>query len=149
MNVVQKIMNSIVNKLINPLKIQIICYNPIRDVCQFFGDSCLVLSPNMDQMSNGGNVSFGRRMRYHVTFVIHLVVMIKYAILAIYDDTHTMAVSGESFHVLTNIQFMSRFGLSVKLVLFSIKLCTRYVSDRYIVDMFVTISRVTRWVLRI
>ena len=61
-------MNWIKNKLIGWWKSQIIVYNPIRDVCQILGESCLVLSSNMDQMTNDGNVTFGRRMKYYVTF---------------------------------------------------------------------------------
>ena len=49
-------MNRIKNNVIVPLKSQTIVYNPIRDVCRLLGDSCLVLSPNMDQMTNGGNI---------------------------------------------------------------------------------------------
>ena len=134
-------MNWIKNNVIVPLKNQIIAYNPIRDVCQFFGDSCLVLSPNMYQMTNAGNISFGRKIRYYGTFVIHLVVTIKYAILAIYNDPYTIAMSGESFHVLTNIHFMSGFGFSMQMILLSNRLYTWYMGERYIVDMFVTISQ--------
>ena len=68
-------MNWIKNKLIGSMKSQIIAYNPIRDVCRMLADSCLVLSSNMDQMKTGDNVSFGRRMRYHGMFAIHLLVI--------------------------------------------------------------------------
>ena len=57
--------NRIKNNVIVPLKSQIIAYNAIGDVCRILGDTCLQLSSVMDRMTNGGNVTFGRRMRYY------------------------------------------------------------------------------------
>ena len=117
-------MNWIKNKLIDPLKNQIIGYNPIRHVSRILGDSCLVLSQNMDQMTNDGNITFGRRMSYYGTFVIHLLVTIKYAILVIYDDDYTIAMLGESLHLLTNIYYCSRLCLSFPHSLIPVNLVT-------------------------
>ena len=114
-------MNWITNKLIDPLKNRIIAYNPIHDVYLFLGDGYAILSSNFDQFTNGGNVTFERRLRYYAIFIIHVLVTIKYTILAIYDDPNTIAMFGESFHVLTNIYYCSRLCLSSQIAALSIK----------------------------
>ena len=134
-------MNWIKNNVIGSYKSQIFLYNPISDVCRLLGHSCLVLSSNMDQMKTGANVSFGRRMKYHAMFAIHLLVMIKYAILVKYDDPYTIAMLGESFHVFSNIYITSRMFLSAQMTLLPAKLTVRYIGDQYIADMLVTISQ--------
>ena len=134
-------MNRFRNNVINPLKSQIITYNPIRDVCRILGDSCLVLSPNMDQMTNDGNVTFGRRMRYYATFVFHLLVTIKYAILAIFDDSYTIAMFGESFHLLTNIYYCSRLCIAMSSAILPIKFLLVYFDEKYVPNMLLTISQ--------
>ena len=134
-------MNRIKNNVIIPLKSQISEYDPIGDVCQILGDSCLVLSQNMDQLTNGGNVSFGRRMKYNAMFAIHLLVTIKYAILAIYDDIYTIAMFGESFHLLNNIYYCSRLCLSFQMAVLPIKFIALYFGDQFVANMLMTISR--------
>ena len=133
-------MNWSKNKLIDRLKSQIIAYNPIRDVSRILGDSCLVLSSNMDQMINDSKVTFQRRMKYYATFVIHLLVMIKYAILATYNDTYTIAMFGESFHVVTNIYYCSRVCLSFLSVAIPIKFTLLCFDDEFVTNMLLTIS---------
>ena len=134
-------MNCIKNKLIVLLNNQIIAYNPIRDVCRILGESCLVLSSNMDQMIKDGNVTFERRIKYHAIFVIHLLVAIKYAILVIYDDPNTIAMFGESFHVLTNIYYCSRLCLSFQIAIVPIKFTLLYFDDQLVANILMTISR--------
>ena len=80
-------------------------------------------------------------MRYYATFAIHLLVMIKYAILTIYDDNYTIAMFGESFHVLTNIYYISRLCLSLTLAIVPIKFTSLYIGDKFVANIFVTISR--------
>ena len=134
-------MNRIRNNVIVSLKSQIIAYNPIGDVCRFLGDSCLVLSSNMDQMTTGVNITFGRGMRYYATFVIHLLVMIKYAILAIYDDTYTISMFGESFHMPSNIYYCSRLCLSIQMAVVPIKFLFLCFDDQFVANMLITISQ--------
>ena len=134
-------MNWINDHVKNFLKYKIINYDPIRDVCQVIADSCLVLSSNFDQMINNDNVAFWRRMKYHATFAIHLLVMIKYAILAIYDDPYTIAMLGESMHVLANINFASRMFFSVQIILLPLKFTLGEIGDKFIADILVTISQ--------
>ena len=134
-------MNWIKNKLIDPLNNRIDVYNPIHDVCHFLGESYLVLSSNFDQMTNGGDVTLGRRMMYQATFAIHLLVMIKYAILAIYDDIYTIAMFGESFHVFNNIYICSHLCLSVQMAIVPIKFTVLSLDDKFVANMLLTISR--------
>ena len=95
----------------------------------------------MDLMRAGGNVTFGRRMSYHATFAIHLLVMIKYVILAIYDDDCTIAMFGESFHLLTNIYYCSRLCLSFQIAIVPIKFTLLYFGDKFVANILMTISR--------
>ena len=134
-------MNWIKNKLIGSIKRQIIAYNLIHDVCRMFGDSFLVLSSNMDQMTNDGNVTLSRKIMFHATFFIHLLVMIKYAILVKYDDPYTIAMFGESVHLLTNIYYCSRLCLSLQMAFIPIKFTFLYFDDSFVANMLMTISR--------
>ena len=134
-------MNWIKNKLIGSIKRQIIAYNLIHDVCRMFGDSFLVLSSNMDQMTNDGNVTLSRKIMFHATFFIHLLVTIKYAILVIYDDPYTIAMSGESVHLLTNIYYCSRLCLSLQMAFIPIKFNFPYFDDSFVANMLMIISR--------
>ena len=136
-------MNRIRNNIIVPLKNQINIYNmsicPI--VCQYFADSHLVISSNFEQMINNGNVTFGRRMRYYAYFAIHLLVMIKYAILATHDDPYTIALLGETLHVLTNNYLFSIHCFTMQMAIVPAKLTIRYYGDHYFANMLVNISR--------
>ena len=134
-------MNMIKSKVTASLSTKILGYNPVRDVCRFVCDNYLVISPNLDQVLNNGNVTLARKVMYSIYFAIHLLVTIKYAILTIYGDSYTIAMLGESFHSLMNIYYISRLLLSIQMFMVPIKLTVLYISDQSMAKMLLTISR--------
>ena len=137
-------MNKIRNNVIVPLKSRIFVHNPIRDVCQFFADSSLVLLPNNFQMTvtgNDGNVTLARRLGYYATFAIHLLMMVKFAILTKYDDQKTIVMFGESLHIMNNMYYNSRVRLCIQMGIVPIKLIFLHYGKQFVVNTLLTISR--------
>ena len=134
-------MKMIKNKVTASLSSKIIDYNPVRDVCHFVDGSYLIISPKLDEVLKDGNVTLGRKVMYSIYFAIHLLVMIKYVILAIFGDPYTIAMLGESFHSLMNIYYISRLLLSIQIIMVPTKLTVLYLGDQYLAKVFLTISQ--------
>ena len=110
-------------------------------VSWFFGPSLGVGEGSTPHPLLAMPATFRRRMRLYSTFVIHLLVMIKYAILTKYDDPYTIAMFGESLHLLTNIYYCGRLCLSIQMAFVPMKFVFLYLDDRFLANMLLTISR--------
>ena len=135
------IINRIKNKLLVAFRRELHSYNTIENVFQWLADYCVVLSLNFNDVINKSKVTLKRKLIYYTNFAIQLSVLIKYAFLGIYGDPHTIALLGESFHYLTNIYFASHLFVWIQLTMVPILIYMRYIGDKRVAKIFVTISR--------
>ena len=135
------IVNKIKNKLLVESRRELHSYNPIENVFQWMADYYYVLSPNFDDSINNSKVPLKRKLYYYTNFAIHLSVLIKYTFLAKYSDPNTIALLGESYHYLTNIYFAIHFNVSMELNVLPLIIYVRYIGDRKVAKVLVTISQ--------
>ena len=135
------IVNKIKNKLLVESRRELHSYYPTENVFQWFADYYLVLSPNFDDVINNSKITLKRKLFYYTNFAIHLSVLIKYTFLAKYSDPNTIALLGESYHYLTNIYFAIHFNVSIELNVLPLIMYMRYIGDRQVAKVLVTISQ--------
>ena len=133
-------MRSIFNRLAAPLKDKIHAYDPVHDVCQFLADNYVVISENFDDMINAKVVSFSRSVKYYSNFAMHLAILCKYIILMHHGDSATLAMLGESFHVMANIHYISRLCLSILMTMLPILFTMRYFTNQYVAEAIQSVS---------
>ena len=118
--------------LVAPLHYKLHTYNQVNEVCGFLIDSYFVLSENFDDMINANDVRFGRKMKYYFNLAMHLAVTVKYIILMNRGDNATVAMFGESFHVLANIHYVIRMCLSIQMIMVPCLITFRLIGDQYV-----------------
>ena len=133
--------NRIKNKLLVDFRLELHSYKPIENVFQWLADYYIVLSPNFDDLINNSKVTLKRKLIYYTNFAIHLSVLIKYTFLSKYGDPYTIALMGESLHYLSSIYFASYFFLSIQGILVPLLMYVRYIGDRQMANILVTISQ--------
>lgn len=128
----------------DPFAKKINIYDPVHDICRILSANYLILSENFDDIVSERKVSFARQTKYYTNLVMHLVILVKYVVFMISARPERLATLGESFHMVSNIHYITRICLSIQMIMIPLIFTLNLFGDQYVAEVFTKVSQLDK-----